>query len=89
MDFYGSDETRLSTLETLLAEGYGDRVHLSHDASSFFDSSVGNPIFANEVLDYLHISQKIIPRLLADGVSQGQIDQMLVGNPRRFFTPRA
>jgi phosphotriesterase-related protein len=87
MEFYGSDETRLSTLETLLSEGYGDRVHLAHDASSFFDSAVGNPIFADEVLDYLHISRKIVPRLLADGVSQQQIDQLLVDNPRRFFTP--
>ena len=28
---------RINTLLALLAEGYGDRVHLSHDAACFFD----------------------------------------------------
>ena len=32
----------------LLAEGYGDRVHLSHDAACFIDFMVGDPAFANE-----------------------------------------
>jgi phosphotriesterase-related protein len=85
MVFYESDETRLRTLTTLLREGYGDRVHLSHDASSFWDPAVQNPLFDDEVLDYLHISTTILPALLAAGVSQAQIDQMLVDNPRRFF----
>jgi phosphotriesterase-related protein len=86
MEFYGSDETRIRTLETLLGEGYGPQIHLAHDASSFFDSSVGNPIFADEVLDYTHISRTIIPRLLADGVTRQQVDELLIGNPRRFFS---
>ena len=85
MTFYESDETRLHTLTTLLAEGYGDRVHLSHDASSFWDPAVQNPLFDDEVLDYLHISTTILPALRDAGVTQAQIDQMLVGNPRRFF----
>ncbi len=85
MVFYESDETRLRTLTTLLAEGYGDRIHLSHDASTFWDPAVQNPIFDDEVLDFLHISRTILPALLAAGVTQSQIDQMLVENPRRFF----
>ncbi len=36
--------------------------------------------------DYLHISTKILPALLANGVTQEQIDQMLVENPQRFFS---
>ena len=86
MDFYAPDSTRLSTLSSLLLEGYGDRVHLAHDASAFFDVAVGNPLFADEVLDYLHISRTILPALLAAGVTQAQIDQMLIDNPRRFLT---
>jgi phosphotriesterase-related protein len=87
MVFYETDETRLRTLTTLLAEGYADRIHLSHDASTFWDPAVQNPIFDDEVLDFLHISQTILPALLASGVPQAQIDQMLVENPRRFFSP--
>jgi phosphotriesterase-related protein len=86
MVFYESDETRLRTLTTLLSEGYADRVHLSHDASAFWDPAVGNPLFDDEVLDYLHISRTILPALLEAGVPQAQIDQMLVDNPRRFFS---
>jgi phosphotriesterase-related protein len=33
-----------------------------------------------------HIHDHILPRLLAAGVSQEQIDTMLVDNPRRFFS---
>ena len=85
MVFYESDETRLGTLTTLLGEGYGDRIQLSHDASTFWDPAVENALFDDEVLDYLHISTTILPALLERGVSQAQIDQMLVENPRRFF----
>ena len=48
---------------------------------------VGNPWFADEHADYLHIWTKIVPALLAAGVTQAQIDEMLVENPRRFFAP--
>jgi phosphotriesterase-related protein len=85
MVFYESDETRLATLTTLLAQGYGDRIQLAHDASSFWEPAVGNPLFADEVLDYCHISRTILPALLEAGVTQAQIDGMLVENPRRFF----
>ena len=34
----------------------------------------------------LHFVRNIAPRLLAGGATQGQIEQMLVENPRRFFS---
>ena len=49
-------------------------------------SCSSNPYFADEHADYLHISTKILPALLDAGVTQAQIDQMLVENPQRFFT---
>jgi predicted metal-dependent phosphotriesterase family hydrolase len=33
----------------------------------------------------LHIPTTILPALLEAGVTQAQIDQMLLENPRRFF----
>ena len=33
-----------------------------------------------------HFHRNIIPRLLEAGISQAQIDTMLVDNPRRFFS---
>ena len=49
------------------------------------DFFVGNPFFANEKPDYLLISNQVLPALLDAGVTQEQIDQMMVGNPVRFF----
>ena len=77
--------TGLQTLLALLAAGYGDRIHLSHDAACFCDFMVGDPAFANENPDYLLISKRVIPALLAEGVAQAQIDKLMVDNPRRFF----
>ncbi len=37
-------------------------------------------------LHYTHISDDVLPALRAAGVSDAQIEQMLVGNPRRYFS---
>ena len=85
IEHFNPDANRIETLTAILAEGYADRVHLGHDAACFFDFMFENPYFADEHADYLHISTKILPALLANGVTQEQIDQMLVENPQRFF----
>jgi phosphotriesterase-related protein len=91
IEHFNPNANRIETLTAILAEGYADRVHLGHDAACFFDFMFGNPYFADEIghADYLHISTKVLPALLANGVTQAQIDQMLVANPQRFFAPRA
>ena len=86
--FFNPDAERIETLVALVAEGYGDRIHLGHDAACFYDFMVGDPNFADEKPDYLHISQTILPALLAAGVTQEQVDEMLVANPRRAFESR-
>jgi phosphotriesterase-related protein len=35
--------------------------------------------------NYLYVLQKVVPALLKEGVTQGQIDKMLIDNPRRHF----
>ena len=82
---FNPDADRIRTLLALLAEGYGDRIHLSHDAACFMDFMVGDPNFADERPDYLHISKNVLPVLLEQGVTQAQIDELMVANPRRFF----
>ena len=61
--------------------------HPGHDAACFYDFMRHNPPFANEVPDYLHISRTILPALLERGVTQAQIDELLIENPQRFFGP--
>ena len=84
---FNPDERRIETLVALLAEGYVDRIHLSHDASSWYDFMQHNPPFANEKPDYLHIEREVLPKLLERGVTQAQIDEMLVENAKRFLAP--
>jgi len=82
---FNPDADRIRTLLTLLGEGYGGQVHLSHDAACFYDFMVGDPAFADERPDYLHIWNTILPALRDEGVTDGEIDELTVGNPRRFF----
>lgn len=77
---------RISTLLALLGEGFGNRVHLSHDAACFLDFMVGDPAFADANPDYLLITNEVLPALRQDGVTQAQIDEMMITNPRRFLT---
>ncbi len=83
--FFNPDAQRVETLVALLAEGYGDRVHLGHDAACFYDFMVGDANFADERPDYLHIWRTILPALLEAGITQEQIDALTTANARRFF----
>lgn len=83
MSHMSSDEDRLSMLLRLLEAGYGDRILLSHDAAFFSRvtppswRSVATPDWRME-----HISERVLPALRLAGVSQQQLDQLMVHNPR-------
>ena len=82
---FNPDADRIETLLALLEDGYGDRIHLSHDGACFYDFMVGDPNFADERPDYLHLSTKILPVLRERGVTAAQIDELTIDNPRRFL----
>jgi phosphotriesterase-related protein len=84
---FNPDEKRIDTLVALIAEGYVDRIHVSHDAAAWYDFMQHNPPFANERPDFLHIEREVLPKLIERGVTQAQIDEMLVQNPKRFLAP--
>jgi len=85
IDHFNPIADRVATLLTLLEEGLGDRIHLSHDGACFIDFFTGNPAFAEEQPDYLLITKTVLPQLLQAGATQADIDRMMVGNPRRFL----
>jgi phosphotriesterase-related protein len=78
-------ERRLETLSALVAEGYSDRIILSHDAACFIDFFTGDGKFSDERPSYLLVSQTVVPALLEAGVTREQVEAMLVENPRRYF----
>lgn len=91
MDRFGLDlmlpfEDRVNTVAALCAEGYAERMVLSHDASCFthnFDVQAKQELLPRWRFTHLH--DEVIPALLERGVTDEQIDQMLVQNPRKIL----
>ena len=88
-DVYATTDQRVDTIAALAARGYSDRMVLSHDASCRIDwFGPDGPALIETLLPnwhYEHISNDVLPALLAAGVGQDQIDTMLVDVPRRYF----
>ncbi|MEV0615800.1 phosphotriesterase-related protein [Nonomuraea sp. NPDC050404] len=91
MDRFGIEtispfEDRVAVVAALCERGHAGRMVLGHDSYCFndrFDADVVRRRHPNYHL--LHISRDVLPALRARGVTREQIDQMLVGNPRRIF----
>ena len=82
---FNPDADRIETVTKVLAEGYVDQLHFSHDGATFHDFMVGDPAFADEHADYLHIENVILPQLRERGVADADIERILVDNPRRWL----
>jgi phosphotriesterase-related protein len=82
-------EERVGTVVALAERGLADRMVLSHDANVFTDWFP--PGLHEQVTPdwhYLHIHQQVLPALRERGVTDEQIEQMLVRTPRAFFEQR-
>jgi len=92
MDRFGLDillptDQRVATVAALAAAGLADRMVLSHDASchiDWFPPGVREEVAPHWHYTYLH--DEVVPALLAAGVTQQDLDTMMVGNPRRYFS---
>ncbi|MEV4798612.1 phosphotriesterase-related protein [Nonomuraea sp. NPDC049421] len=91
MDRFGIDticpfDDRVAVVAAMCERGHAGRMVLGHDSYCFndrFDAAVVRRRHPRYHL--LHISQDVLPALRARGVTEEQIHQMLVGNPRRIF----
>jgi phosphotriesterase-related protein len=91
MDRFGIDvllpfEDRVNTVAKMCELGHAGNMVLSQDASCFMDAL---PEAAVPVMlpnwHYLHIHNDVIPALRERGVTNEQINTMLVENPRKIF----
>jgi phosphotriesterase-related protein len=91
MDRFGLDillpfEDRVNTVAAMCERGHADKMILSHDAhcfSDWFPPGLSEQVSPN--WHFLHVVDDVIPALRERGVPQEQVDQMMRGNPRRFF----
>lgn len=91
LDMFNPTEERVRTIATLCAQGYADRIVLSHDAAcymDFFSGAESQQLLAEAAPNwhYLHIHEDVLPALRDQGVTDEQLDTMLVDNPRRYFS---
>jgi phosphotriesterase-related protein len=78
-------EARADTVVEMCRRGYAERMVLSHDASCYIDWIDPNVLGLLPQWHYLHLEQDVLPYLREHGVTDEQIDAMLVDNPRRYF----
>jgi phosphotriesterase-related protein len=79
-------DAQIDTLAALCERGYAGRIMLSHDKSSFMDwfsAAEVDPVLPDWRYTYLH--DTVLPGLRDRGVTDDQIEQMLIRNPREFF----
>lgn len=77
---YYPDSVRVALIKSLIAHGHAERLLLSGDMgrASYLESYGGGPGFR-------FIKTKFIPRLLDEGVSQTNIDNIFIHNPQRWL----
>lgn len=90
MDRFGIDATlgfedRVGIVAELCRRGFASSMVLSQDAACYIDWI--DPAFKGALPNwhYLHVLRDVVPALAERGVSEAQIDEMLVANPRRYF----
>ena len=86
IDGYLNTQQRVEVVAELCKRGHASQLVLSHDASCYIDWIEGEvPLAPLPNWHYLHISQDVVPALLQIGVTDSQIDEMLIRTPHRFL----
>ncbi len=90
MDRFGLDvilptQERADIVVELCRRGFAEQLVLSHDAACYIDWIDPNALALLPAWNYLHLQQDVLPYLREHGVSDEQLEAMLVANPRRYF----
>lgn len=90
MDRFGitlemTTEQRVAIVAELCRRGFAGSMVLSQDASCHIDWVDPDLLAFMPDWNYLHLRRDVVPMLLEAGVTEGQVDEMLVANPARFF----
>jgi phosphotriesterase-related protein len=78
-------EARADTLVEMVRRGYADQIVLSQDASCYIDWLAPGVMDLLPQWNYTHIHDDVLPYVREHGVTDEQIETMLVTNPRRYF----
>lgn len=79
-------DQRADTVAALCQRGYAGSMVLSHDAACYIDWYAHDEDGAG---NYTYLHEEVLPALADRGVTAGQIETMLIANPRRYFSAPA
>jgi phosphotriesterase-related protein len=88
LDMIQPDDERAASLARLISAGAGDRLVVSHDSVWCWRGQPFPPAVEAAMAKQWnpsHFSLRIVPKLKNLGVTDEQIDALLIDNPRRFF----
>ena len=93
LDLFNPGPERIKTIALMASQGYAGSMVLAHDANCFIDyfGAAHDAMRAAAAPNwhYEHITDDVLPALLRSGVTQAQIDTMMIENPVRYFTRKA
>ncbi len=75
-------EDRVDAVARLCVRGYAERIVLSHDAMCFVDWFPRSVMDAAQTWHWTYISDLVLPTMRERGISEADIETMLVENPR-------
>ena len=75
-----NDSQRIDQIMYLIEEGFGDQIVISHDICT------KHRLVRYGGHGFSHILENVIPRMKLMGISENQIDKMLISTPRKVLT---
>ncbi|XP_071960430.1 N-acetyltaurine hydrolase-like [Antedon mediterranea] len=75
-----SDAQRINLIRGLVDEGYADKIVIAHDVHT------RHRLMKYGGHGYSHILENAVPKMLIKGISQEDIDKILIHNPRSWLT---
>jgi phosphotriesterase-related protein len=86
IDHFATFEARSDLVVELCRRGLAERMVLSHDTCCYIDWFAPGSLDDLTQWHYLHVSQDVLPYLRDHGVTDDEIDTMLVRNPARILS---
>jgi phosphotriesterase-related protein len=86
IDHFATFTERADLVVELCRRGLAGQLVLSHDCSVYLDWFSPGALDGLKDWHYLHISQDVLPYLREHGVTDAQVDAMLVTTPARILT---
>ncbi|HVU71704.1 MAG TPA: phosphotriesterase-related protein [Mycobacteriales bacterium] len=85
IELHVSFDQRVDTVVELCRRGFAGQMALAQDAACYLDWMEPSTAALMVNWNYFHVGRDVVPALLDRGVPPEQVDELLIGSPRRWF----